>query len=681
MKRTRSSLFKAFMIYLIAALQLFGMTAPILHAQETTEPAPCVMPSGINQPTGSAAQTYTWNCDTLLFENAYYTWNPNTSVATPKFAPQHTFNEARGLWEVREWLFIPPSNSYELRVTATYAPAPEPAAETQSATIDNTGPDSTNTMTNSNGSIQNTGPNSTNTINESSGTINNTGPDSLNTIDSDPDGSQADIDLDVDMTVNNDVDSTAKSGDASVLQNTLGGDATTGDALAMANILNMLQSTWGLGGNLPDLYTATIQGDYFGDIMIDPSLLSGATSPGCGCDLDVNASVDATINNNVNLLAQSGDATVNGNTTAGDARTGDATALANIVNLINSSIVSGQSFLGVLNISGNLNGDVLVAQDVIDELLAANVPTTELSLCDCDVLADFEDNQTVRNTINTTASSGDATVANNTTAGNATSGNAQTSVTVFNVTGRTIVGSNALLVFVNVLGEWVGFLVDAPSGTTAAMYGGDITQNSLGGNAEYDVDTNATINNNVNVAAHSGDARVSMNTHGGDATSGDADAAANVSNVINSNFSLSGWFGLLFINILGDWFGSFGVDTLFGDPAPAITNTPAVQTAQSHSAPASTLGRAAAAAKARESVVRVYGITTTEDEEGQIMAATASEITPPADTAAANVPIEEIAPFSGVGQPSNNASWLLLAAIALTAIYFFRGSLLGLFGR
>lgn len=689
MKRTRSNRLRAWIIYIVAAFQVSTPLLPvagITYAQETTPTEtiaePCVAPDTVTRPTGSSGHTYAWNCDTQLWESPYFTWNPNTYVTTPKYAPQHTFNASTNLWEVREWQYVASTGWFEFRITSVYAPAPPP----QQSTIENTGPDSSNTIENADGSITNTGPNSSNTISGDgtggSGTINGTGPDSDNTISLDGD-TQTAVDLDVDMTINNSLDSTAISGNASVLQNTLGGDATSGDALAMANILNMLQSTWGWDGGLPELYTANIQGDYFGDILIDPSLLTGTTSStGCGCgDLTVNATTDATINNDVDLLAQSGDATVSMNTTGGNATTGDATALVNIVNMINSSITSGESFLGVLNINGNLNGDVLVAQDVIDELLAANVPTTDLSLCNCgDVLAEFTDNQTISNNIVTTASSGDATVGYNTSAGDATSGDAQTSVTVFNVTGRTVVGQNALLVFVNVMGEWIGFLVDAPSGSTAAMYGGDITENSLyqqSGDTEYDVETNATINNNINVAAHSGDADVSYNTRGGNATSGDADASANVSNIVNSNFSLGGWFGVLFINILGDWFGSFGVDTAYG-------NLPASPSGTMSSSSGGTLGTSAGAGagstasvrRPKPGSVRVFTAAVESDKDGNMVLARVDEEIPPTVSTGETLASEPSTDWSDA-----LIGWLLIAVGGTMILYFFRYRTDGIMAR
>jgi hypothetical protein len=233
--------------------------------------------------------------------------------------------------------------------------------------------------------------------------------------------------------------------------NTLAGDATSGDTLVQANMLNVIQSTIGTSGTSPNLFVANIQGDYVGDIIINPtSLISGVGGSASQDNLDVTVAQDFTLNNNVDLVAQSGDATVSRNTEAGDATSGDATALANIINVINSSIAAGQSFIGILNIEGNYEGDVLVAQDVIDELIAANVPTTELCMCgDNQFTADIDNNLTINSDITADATSGSANVLKNTSAGDATSGNADTSVTVFNLTGQNFIADNAMLVFVN----------------------------------------------------------------------------------------------------------------------------------------------------------------------------------------------------------------------------------------
>src|ERR1700761_3474282 len=101
--------------------------------------------------------------------------------------------------------------------------------------------------------------------------------------------------------------------------------------------------------------------------------------------------------------------------------------------------------------------------------------------------------------------------------------------------------------------------MNAPAGTTAAELGGGVSSNTtVDNNATLNNTNNDKINNNVNVSAQSGNASVTGNTTGGNATSGDADASVNLLNLINDKLSLNGWFGMLFINVYGTWNGSFG---------------------------------------------------------------------------------------------------------------------------
>jgi hypothetical protein len=196
--------------------------------------------------------------------------------------------------------------------------------------------------------------------------------------------------------------------------------------------------------------------------------------------------------------------------------------------------------------------------------------------------------EAITNAINSSTTTGDASVSGNTSAGSATSGIAKGNITLLNLTGSNTVGKNDLLVFVNVLGKWVGVIMNAPTGSTAADLGGGITQsgpgsnnvlaNNVTDNSTTTNNANLAIHNNVNVGAHSGDATVSNNTRGGNARSGNAYTAVNILNMEGSNLSLSDWFGVLFINVFGFWNGSFGVNTSAGDPASNPSNN-AVQAA------------------------------------------------------------------------------------------------------
>lgn len=363
--------------------------------------------------------------------------------------------------------------------------------------------------------------------------------------------------------------SIAATGDASVIKNTQAGDATSGDASSVATIINNVNSSLAADANQQTAqFVSNIMGDVNGDIMLQPMLLKAMLEAGSQTQpsLNLNASTDNAITNNLDLSATSGNATVASNTRAGSATSGSADTVANVVNIVNSMIAANQSFVGTINIYGNLNGDILIAPDFIPQLLASNGGTTSAAQPVGTASITSDNNTSVVNNIALAANTGQALVSGNTQAGSATSGDALTNTVIFNLTGHEVVASNSLLIFVNVLGKWVGVIVDAPVGATAAAIGNNVTKNDVAPNLVIETNNAAAITNNIKLASTSGNASVMNNTLGGNALTGNATASANVANIVGSQMGLSGWFGVLFINVFGSWVGSVGLNTSAGDP-------------------------------------------------------------------------------------------------------------------
>lgn len=450
--------------------------------------------------------------------------------------PEYKYNPATGTWDSDEWSWNP--KTYETKPVSKSQPAAEANASAGGAnTTANTGPGSNNQQSN-NGSAS------------AQANINNN------------------------LGVNNHLGAIATTGNAAVSNNTIAGSALSGDAQSIANIINMLQSSTVMGDQGMVTFQQDITGDIVGDLLINPELIfnlgpnsQNTSTNNQSANSSVNVNTDASVNNDVNLAATSGNATVDSNTEAGDATSGNAYVMANVVNVLNSVIAANQSFLGLINIYGNLDGDILFPPETINKLLTSNIPTGSVSINNVtgEVELNSTNNQNINNDITLDANSGNATVANNTNAGSATTGEAKTNLTVLNLTGSEVIASNSILVFVNVLGTWVGMIMDAPSGATAAALGGGVTQNNINAQSTVNATNNANINNNLNLTANTGDATVTNNNTAGSATSGNAYAAANVANINNSSLNLSNWFGLLFINVFGSWNGSFGVDTEAGN--------------------------------------------------------------------------------------------------------------------
>ena len=548
----------------VVIVLLLTFAAPVISYADV---APADAEYGITHPSGAAAITYTYNSDSGLWENDYYTWNPTTKETLPKQALEYTYNPSTGLWDSQVWEFHPNVDRYE-QITVSVSqppsgaithggptPAPAPVSDSSSDT----------SASDPSAAAESTGPaNSSPALAPQSSTqVNLDSSGGLNVVQ----GSTTSL--------NNSIGSYSQSGNALLQNNFLANDATSGDAAGIATIINLLQSNAGLDGTNLATFMKNIQGDVSGDLLIDPSSIAQpASSLDSLGNVDINTTQNSAIHNDIDLAAASGNATIDNNMHAGNATSGSADAVANVINLINSVIAANQSFVGVVNIYGNYTGNILVPTDSLNALLASNsggTPAVPLAqTADSTVKATnnltTNSDQSIANNIDLAAASGSAVQDDNYHSGNATTGNSLTNLTILNLTGHQVTAANSLLVFVNVLGKWVGVIMDAPAGaTSAALTGGatSTTTTNTESNTNITATQNESITNNIKAHATSGDATVSNNYNSGNATTGNATASANVANVVGSSFSLTHWFGILFINVFGNWIGNFGA-------APAV---------------------------------------------------------------------------------------------------------------
>lgn len=457
------------------------------------------------------------------------------AVATPpKPSGGYTYDAKTGHWSNNTWQWDVSLNKYVPVKKVVPIPGPSPAISPSSDS-------DVKTAVLPAGSVNPSSTNVTENANAKGTTNDNTGVNIANGLNSD-----------------------AKSGSADVKKNTAAGDATTGNASAATTIVNSVHST--VDGNTGIAYfTTNLTGDVNGDITIGPSISNATVDKNTNIFSNTNINNSDVLTNNQNLKTTSGNATVSGNTSAGNATSGNSNTVANVLNLINTIVAANKSFVGTINIYGNLNGDILVSPDFIPQLMASNAKSIGNFTMPLSSTTNYD--QSIVNNVKLSATSGEATVKNNTSAGNATTGTTATNLTILNLTGHKIDASKSLLVFVNVLGKWVGMIVDAPGATSAALGSGIISNNTtLSDNTN--IHNNAAIINNLDLSSQTGNATVAANTRGGNSTTGDATASANIANISTSQFNLSDWFGVLYINVFGSWIGSFGVDTAAGTVTP-----------------------------------------------------------------------------------------------------------------
>ncbi|HUD11617.1 MAG TPA: hypothetical protein VMS08_04345 [Candidatus Saccharimonadia bacterium] len=405
------------------------------------------------------------------------------------------------------------------------------------------------------------------------------------------------VDLTSLVNVINTLQSTANSGNTAASSNTQVGDSQTGAASVIADLFNLLASAWSWSNGNLNFFQQTLcdfNQTCNGNVTLNP----GQSASGGGGTLgtsgttntNVNAQNSGNILNNVNLGAQSGDASATDNTAAGNVSSGNALAEVNIMNLINSFINSGSSFFGVLNIFGTLNGNILFPAGFLNGLVPSGTTPAGASQgasttgpgstngTTTDNNTQSQANSTVANSIAnnvaTTAATGAASAESNTEAGSVASGVANTMQSLFNLANTSIFGQNAVLVIVNISGHWVGKIMNMAGGSTesALLTGGATVSPNITGpdstnqsttnnnsNSNINEQSEGSITNNVNVGAQSGTADASKNTQVGNVASGNAEAVASVANITNSVINASHWFGVLVINVVGSWLGDIGV--------------------------------------------------------------------------------------------------------------------------
>ncbi len=507
--------------------------------------------TGTSQPTGVAASTYHYNENTGLWENDHYTWNPTTKVTSPKDDQIYIYNPSTKLWDAQVWQYHTVQGVYTLDAISITDPPTGSQTQGGPQPVVNSTPSSTDPIVAS--------------ANSQSQPTESTGGSSYN--------SAGTVSVSQGTSVTNNASSNATSGNAQAANNTTVGNVSTGSATTSVNVINMIQSSTALANPNVAVFQTNIQGDVTGDLLIDPASLPQSSSMDQSSlnNLTLNSTQNNSIQNNLYLASTSGNALTDNNRTAGDITTGNAAAVANVMNMINSVVAANQSFYGVINIYGNYTGNILVPTDTLSSLLASNAGSTQSSnQVGSTTTTDTTTNNSITTNLDLAALSGSATASGNRTVGDVTTGNAMTNVTILNLTGHQVTAANSLLVFVNVLGTWVGVIMDAPAGATAAALTGGATTAATSAamngtlaadataNTAYTSSTNNSITNNITASATSGNATAHNNTTAGNVRTGDASVSANIANLVHSNFSLSQWFGVLFINVYGMWHGNFG---------------------------------------------------------------------------------------------------------------------------
>lgn len=420
---------------------------------------------------------------------------------------------------------------------------------------------------------------------------------------------------DNDANLDNSLEVDSVSGKNSASKNVGNSEIDTGDANTSGTIMNSVNTN--LEGAIVSEFN--VVDDQMGDLILDyeANCVSGCSGFGGnvnmensenGSDSENTTEVDLTdekltfqnndadVENNLDLSANTGENRTDNNT-GGDStiETGDANVSGNVLNFLNNNI-AGNVVYGVVNIFGELIGDIVVPEGYADTGVSVplniNMANTgngsgSENLADADIIYSDEyaqfNNADIVNNLYVDANTGEnKTSANTGGDNNIETGDVNVDAQILNIANNNFVGGDWWLVLVNDAGNWMGRIftpTGAVNGGNFAMSSGEastndngdisVANNNNGAGSENTGDVtktqsnttvqqnNAKITNNISLEANTGDNSASRNTGGNSSIeTGDANIQFNLVNFLNNNFAGGNVF-LTVVNVFGEWTGDF----------------------------------------------------------------------------------------------------------------------------
>jgi Domain of unknown function DUF11/Putative peptidoglycan binding domain len=384
------------------------------------------------------------------------------------------------------------------------------------------------------------------------------------------------------------------------------GDATirTGKAVSSAQVINVVNTNLFNSRGLV-LFLNPLNGDGFDLRTIDLSYFwnggavgASPTQYGCTILTCLNSSAlsilnknVANVDNNVYVRAATGGNAATSTGSGGvDITTGNAYASANVLNLVNTNFINSKYLLLSFDNFGDLNDDIVLPDtSFFSRLLESGASLPELNSSSY-VVNNTNDENFTGTTTAQAITGGNVATSTGLGHGEILTGKAYTSSTNYTAANQTRVGGASVSLQFHISGRWSGTVKGLPAGMTwrRTEYGVEIMSVGAAGAArgplgEYNSSafvassTNkATVNTDVNVLAETGNNSAQTEHATSTMRTGDAYAAANVINMVNTNIINRNWVFASF-NIFGDWSGDIafgghspdlGVDTVVETPGP-----------------------------------------------------------------------------------------------------------------
>lgn len=368
------------------------------------------------------------------------------------------------------------------------------------------------------------------------------------------------ISTDSQTTASTDVGSSSDSG-----QNQATGDSenssivvNSGNATAVANLVNIVNSNSvgsrmgvyilnNFDGNLANLDLnqlwqqvgtgdtglTTVNGDISGSILV------------------INNTSSANVLSQVGAVANSGQNQIGGSGGLMWIDSGNAYALANLINFINTNLVGSTVMIGIINVDAKSLGNLVLPNP---GSFSNGNGGGEM------VTVNSQNQGAINNTAVATSTTG-GNQTNNDGSSTITTGNATSMVNSYTVVNSNLVNSNQFILGINTLGNWDGNVVnfDGPGSITPGQNTIWLQLSGGGGAGNYGSNqlsnlSSALVTSQVTATANTGGNTINGSGNAAINT-GNAYALSNLANFVNMNmFGSRLFFGM--INVVGNWNGN-----------------------------------------------------------------------------------------------------------------------------
>lgn len=369
----------------------------------------------------------------------------------------------------------------------------------------------------------------------------------------------------------NNVNVSAVSGNNVTSENVDKALTDTGDALALAEVLNVVNTNIvasqvaivhlnlevfsGSDIDLNEIWKQIISIDDSGMLQVEDPKASYKLW------MSVENGNTADLVNTIRVNAVSG-GNVSNNNGAAETSTGDATALANVTNIVNTNILGSKFVWGTINIFAPQSLNIIFPR-----------PTWFLPSVEQEgsggVNVQNSNSAEIENSVSTAANSGNNLAGTITGTTETTSGGATAVTNTVNIVNTDINLNNWFLLMLNNMGDWSGKIVgwNSPTDVITPNLGVNIFDSSSGMlnlNADTAGEDNpfemrnkntGSVVNDIQVTADTGNNKSVDNLGNTAITTGTAKALANLMNIVNTNIVGSRWFWAN-VNILGNWSGN-----------------------------------------------------------------------------------------------------------------------------